>query len=189
MKLRQARNELDALRLTLDTMRNAADVGLYRRAWQEFVDRLEKVWSKLKLEVGDCRIVSICQQINRAASLRKTDALLQYLGQARHADQHTLQVATMYGLGISITLPPGTDLAIDFAKGTASAKGGDVKLEIGKPQYRLLPIKNRGVTFHPPSIHLGQVLLGEDPIQVAELGFAFYEDLVRSLEVSLEASG
>jgi len=82
---------------------------------------------------------------------------LQYLSQARHADEHSLQSSNMLGLGMIITLPPGATLALDFVRGTATAKGGDVSLKIGKPQYCLLPVTNRGVTFEPPC-PLGEVI-------------------------------
>jgi len=82
---------------------------------------------------------------------------LQYLSQARHADEHSLQSSNMLGLGMIITLPPGITLDLDFIKGTPTAKGGDVSLKIGKPQYCLLPVTNRGVTFEPPC-PLGEVI-------------------------------
>src|SRR5207302_55247 len=48
---------------------------------------------------------------------------LQYLSQARHADEHSLQSRNMLRLGMIITLPPGITLDLDFIKGTPTAKG------------------------------------------------------------------
>ncbi|HSX80484.1 MAG TPA: hypothetical protein VLQ80_18180, partial [Candidatus Saccharimonadia bacterium] len=62
-----------------------------------------------------------------------------------------------------ITLPPGATLALDFISGTATAKGGDVSLKIGKPQYGLLSVTNRGVTFEPPLVHLGESFTNMGP--------------------------
>src|SRR5215510_14702926 len=132
MQLRQTRNELEAANITLRTMQNDLGIPEMRRAWQDFLNRLEKVWNKVKLECSERKSGPIRQQLDQATVLRKTDSLLQYLSQARHAEEHSLQSSNMFGLGMTITLPPGATLDLDLVRGTATAKGGDVSLKIGK---------------------------------------------------------
>jgi hypothetical protein len=175
MGFRRTKEELDAARLAVDAIVTRPPVPEMRRAWQEFIDRLEKAWNKFKLE---CDQVNNRAALDAASDLRKTDPLLQYLKQARHADQHTLQPSTMYGVGVEICLPPGAEVHLDFLKGTASAKGGDVMLRTAKPVYCLLPVTNRGVTFQPPTEHLGRPLTDATPAAVARLALEFYEALV-----------
>lgn len=53
MQLRQTRNELEAANLALRTMQNEPGIPEMRRAWQDFLNRIEKVWNKVKLECGE----------------------------------------------------------------------------------------------------------------------------------------
>jgi hypothetical protein len=175
MEFRRASEELEAAREALQKMENDPPIMEMRRAWQEFIDRIEKTWNKLKLE---CDKVGNRAALDAASNLRKTDPMLRYLSQARHADQHTLQSSTMFGLGFKISLPPGAEFHIDFIHGTASSKGADVSLRVGKPVYCLLPIVNRGISCDPPAEHLGKALGDVTPITVARLAFEFYRSLV-----------
>lgn len=185
MQLRQTRNELEAANLALHTMQNEPGIPEMRRAWQDFLNRLEKVWNKVKLECGEKRSGPIRQQLDRVTVLRRTDSLLQYLSQARHVEEHSLQSSNMFGLGMIITLPPGATVDLDLIRWTATAKGGDVSLKISKPQYCLLPVTNRGVTFKPPLVHLDKSFTDMGPVMAAQLGFEFYDNQVRIIEASL----
>jgi hypothetical protein len=103
------------------------------------------------------------RHLDRAASLRKTDQLLQYLKQARHADEHSLQSSTFFAIPLEVTLPPRSAFIWNLSKGTVSAEGGDVALQVGKLQYHLLAITNREATFQPPTIHLGNPVVDRPP--------------------------
>jgi hypothetical protein len=127
------------------------------------------------------------RHLDRAASLRKTDQLLQYLKQARHADEHSLQSSTFFAIPLEVTLPPRSAFIWNLSKGTVSAEGGDVALQVGKLQYHLLAITNREATFQPPTIHLGNPVVDSSPSGVAELGLLFYERLFQDRERSIQS--
>lgn len=186
MMERRSRVELQQASAALEAMRAASSAEEMRCVWQDFLDRLAKTWQKTKLEnVGATD--TIRRLVDEAAMLRKSDPLLQYLAQARHADQHSLQVSAVFGLGMQVTLPPGAVFELDFLKGTIRAENGDVTVSVDDPRFLLVPITNRGVTFEPPAMHLGWSLQDNGPFAVAELGFKFYSDLLAQLGSSKDS--
>jgi hypothetical protein len=88
-------------------------------------------------------------------------------------------------LGVSqLEIPPlGTvELQLDEENQTLKIIG-ECRFAIARRRgYLLLPIVNQGVTFTPPTEHLGEKLPQNDAILVAEKGLAFYEDFVTKAE-------
>ena len=181
MKLEKTKIELNAAQHAIERLKKAETYPEIKAAWQDVVSRLEKTWTKAKLECTGC-VGEARRLLDTAAASRSSDELLIYLSQARHADQHSLESGTSWSLGMRIEVPPGASVTLDFEKGTAQAQDGDVQVAVAGPVYALIPVKNRGVTFNPPEQHLGNPVKGTDPITVAETGFSFYSQLVSDLE-------
>ena len=179
--MERTRLELDAAKRAIEMLKTAATYSDMKVAWQDVVSRLEKTWTKAKLECTGC-VGEARRLLDTAAASRSSDELLIYLAQARHADQHSLESGTSWSLGMRIELPPGASVTLDLEKGTAQAQDGDVQVAVAGPVYALIPVENRGVTFNPPEQHLGNPVKGTDPIAVAETGFSFYSQLVSDLE-------
>jgi hypothetical protein len=178
--LQHSKQELRAARLALEGMRVARNLEEFAVSWRSFLDRIEKVWVKAERE---CQPFRSCFEPWQGTfkALRKNDALLRYLHQARHADQHSIQPTTQELIAqLQLVIPPlGTvELQLDEEKQTLTVNGECLVGIIRGPSYLLLPIENRGTTFAAPTEHLGVQLLRNDALLVAEKGLAFYEDFV-----------
>lgn len=144
------------------------DFASFESAWREFLQKIERVWNKAQAALaGQARWGKLESEI---AHLRNTDPLLRYLRHARNADEHSIQpVATEWQANLRAT----------------AVESGHVKLE-WKPWDRpLLPVRNRGVTYEPPTTHLGRSLVEmrrdsrlAEPVFVAELALRFYRELL-----------
>lgn len=147
----------------------------YELAWREVLRRLERVWAKTQAAVHHLpRWRKIESEVT---NLRRTDPLLQYVSQARNADEHSIQ-----------------NLAMEHDWDFTGTPNSDGILFNWSPWDRpLLPVVNRGVRYEPPRTHLGQSikpLLGKDkaePRVVAELAIRFYVDFLN--RVSYEVIG
>jgi hypothetical protein len=181
---RRSKRELRGAAAAIQAMRDAKDFDAYALAWQTFLDKLEKVWVKAERE---------CQHIRnrfepwQAAfkELRKTDPVLRYLHQARHADQHSIQPTACESLfGFRMEIPPGgtVDVEIDKEKGQLRVHGACQIKAVSGSRHMLVPITNRGTQYNPPEEHLGQKLEDNSPPCVAEKGLAFYEDFLLQAE-------
>jgi hypothetical protein len=184
----RSKEELRAAAAALERMREGIPYQQFAAEWQAFVDRLEKVWVKAERE---------CQRFENKfkpwqgafQALRKSDPLLRYLYQSRHADQHSVQVLTGFEMArLVLKLPPkgSAGIEINEEKGTMTISAGDQPVQFGvlapRQQYCLFPITNKGVQYQTPTEHLGIQLDGTDPLLVAEKGFAFYQDFLRQAE-------
>jgi hypothetical protein len=182
--LRRSKRELTAARAAVQAMRDATSFEAFAIAWQTFLDRLEKVWVKAERECQTFRTKFEPWQ-GTFKVLRKDDPLLRYLHQARHADQHSIQPTAAERLaGITLEIPPkGTvELRMDEEKGQVIIVGPHRITSRQGPGNMLLPLENRGTKYDPPEEHLGRKLTAADPLAVAEVGLAFYEDFVRQAE-------
>jgi len=148
----------------------------YEIAWRDFLRRIERVYAKTR---SASMHKSGWQKINsEISSTRKNDPLLQYLQQARNADEHSIQ-----------------DVASDWdAQLTATPTEGGIRLNWKHWDRPLLPITNRGVTYIPARHHLGtsyEHLLGKgkaEPVIVAEFALQFYCDFINRVSTELFSS-
>lgn len=167
--LHQASKELIAAVDFYEKMRqhHLGDFSTFESQWREFLQKLERVWNKTQAAVCDLpgwpRLES---EINR---LRSDDPLLSYLRHARNADEHsTQQVATDW----------------DAKLRTSQVGATTIKVEWEPWDRPLLPVKNRGVVYAPPRVHLGvdfseRLRKGTaEPIVVADLALHFYKNLL-----------
>jgi hypothetical protein len=182
--LRQSKLELRAAKKALEEMRAAKDLEEFAVAWRSFLDQLEKVWVKVERECQPFR--NRCQPWQGVApSLRRKDELLRYLHQARNADHHSIQPTTQEIIAeLQLTIPPlgAVQIHFDKEKLTLTINGECHSLVTRGPRYLLLPVTNQGMTFAPPTEHLGQKLPLNDAVLVAAMGLAFYEDYVAQVE-------
>lgn len=194
--LRQPKKELDAARAAISRMRGASSFGDLESSWIDALSRLDKVWEKLE-QACKSHSSKFSPWHGRQAAFRRKDMLLRYLHQARNADHHTLEESIGVEPGeYSFKVPagkPGQVVHIKSLKTDASGRvvhyEGNVAPEIVDTPARvvLLPIKNRGQIYNPPTQHLGLMLRASDPITVSTLGLAFYEEMVKEAEATFFA--
>ena len=146
----------------------------HEAAWSELLRRVERVYAKTKASSSN---MSGWPSINsEIVNLRKTDPVLLYIQQARHADEHSIQdVATDWDAQLS----------------AVTQEDGSVKVSWKHWDRPLLPVTNRGVTYQPPREHLGNDfshLLGkgrEESVIVAEFALGFYCDFINRVSTTL----
>lgn len=177
----------------LDRAREAFNRIQASRAYGEF----EAAWTDLLLNLNS--IHSILEQgarepksngwFGRRKNERRKDPLLQYLHQARNADEHGLEPVTEFQPG-SIVL--GSTSGSSYI-GRLEMKNGHIEVEDFRdtgggipyiqtepPTARLVTVRDGrfGDAFNPPSEHLGQPIEDKTPLGVAKLGLAYHERML-----------
>jgi hypothetical protein len=147
----------------------------YEKSWRDFLHRIERVWVKTQAAVYG--LPNWKQIESEVVKLRKEDPLLSYLQQARHVEEHSI-----------------ADIVRDWHPGfEVKQKGNNVELKWKEWNYRLLPVKNRGNVYNPPSSHMGRKIEHlkhegkAEPRVIAELALRFYCDFLN--RVSAQATG
>jgi len=162
---------IDVFKVMRDISRPFSD---HEAAWREVLHRVERIYSKTKAaSAGKPDWPAINSEISH---LRKTDPLLVYVQQARHADEHSIQhVATDWDAQLSVE----------------RVADGSIRVSWKPWDRQLLPVTNRGVTYNPPRIHLGKdlsPLLGkgnEESVIVASKALQFYGRFVNHVSATL----
>lgn len=169
-------------------MKTAQDFAHFEEEWRSYLNHLEKVWIKTERE---------CQHIQakfqpwqeKYSRLRKKDMLLRYLKQARDTDNHSIQEVVEEIPGqYSFTVPgsPGVvhieSLRMEGGR-VVEYKGSHPATEIiTPPQIKVVPVKNSGKWYNPPSTHLGSPVSIHHPAYLAEQGLSFYRDYLNNVE-------
>ncbi len=146
----------------------------HEASWREVLRRVERIYAKTKAASHD---QAGWPAINSEISyLRKTDPLLIYVQQARHADEHSIQ-----------------DIAADWDAQLNAERQADGSLKVMWQPYDrpLLPVINRGITYNPPRTHLGEdisSLFGkgnEESVIVARLALQLYGRFINHVSATL----
>ncbi|MEO7050147.1 MAG: hypothetical protein ABI128_00635 [Rhodanobacter sp.] len=157
--LRHASRELISAREATERMCSARDLGELNAEWASVLNHLEKLWVKtlqagLEAE-GDFR------KWNRPwQEIKRSDPLLNYLTQARHADNHSTQDLASFVTG-HITIQVGKGMSFEMLE---------------EPELAIDQVKNRGVKFTTPETHLGEQVTTRDPRNLAVHACNFYAD-------------
>ena len=156
--LSHPRRELELAWESAEAMRNTGDYEIIEGNWRRVLNHLEKIWKKTE---------RCCQPFRQRfqpwqktySDLRDNDSLLMYLKQARHVDNHTIQDVTYVIHGTIQSTPSGTP-----------------SLLWSGPEPVVGPVTNYGVTYDPPTYHLGHKLDTRDPRLLAVHGCNFYAE-------------
>ncbi len=158
----------------------------YERAlvhWADFLNRFQRIFNKLTAASAKSPKAKAWMQKN--INERKSDELLRYLHQARHSDEHGFgpladNIRTVRIPGI-ISTQYVKKLTID-SDGTVTVDGTDQHGNRLRPQdistisrIRLKTVINRGVSFDPPKMHLGQTVDPDDIHSVAQLVLTYVD--------------
>jgi hypothetical protein len=158
-KLQRAEAAVDELR----HLRHGIRLAAIDSAWRDFLIAANTIYSKLEVGAKDATSKS---WFDRKKHERRTDPLLQYLHHARNADEH--------GIEHRITTHLGGIIAVEVWK------RGQPKPPQGRlPTVKLMPVKDRGVTYSLPLEHLGKPIVTQTPLSLAELGLVYLRELVK----------
>lgn len=180
MDLNPARKELNRAWRCIERMKVSKSYDEYDEAWSDFLSRIENVFKRIKFAAEHKpKYPSFSSKTNH---LRSTDALLIYLTQARNAAHHGISDTSKHiagGYSINPQFPGGSvhieSLTTDGMGNVKIIHKTPIKVEIHPSSIEAIPCTNRGVTYNPPTLHLGKVINTKSPISLAEYGCAFYQ--------------
>lgn len=173
-RLRRARN-------ALASYNGATSFDEAHDAWTNFLVTAAGVYAKL--EQGSKGNNKSTDWFNKKKNERKIDPMLQYLHQARNADEHGFSRVARNDLaeGLNKTLKFNERVPVMVQPLTGDGKtpkGEPMEAVLAGPSARLVEVTNRGVTFAPPAAHLGKPL---------PYGLDFPDALMQAAIVYLEA--
>lgn len=180
--LRKASDRLRAAENAFEQMR-ATKIGSpdFDHCWYAFLVAQNSFFSAL--EQGSKQGASK-GWFDRIKSERKADALLCYLQQARHSDEHSLR-PTIAKTQPAVQVNEPHSATINPVTGKPHLKlvvGVEVKGQIALPVETLLPVTNRGKTYEPPKTHMGQPLETTYPMKVADLCVQYLRRILTEAE-------
>jgi hypothetical protein len=176
----RSREEAEKASQEIAAIRNAKTLSEVADHWSDFLTHIQRAYTKLRISYRKGPSKGWCDQI---FSLRDSDDLLKYVHQARHADEHGVERITEQKEGrIAIGPKEGDSLEVDYARigGGQVVMGprmaANARVTITPGEVRLVPVRNRGVTYQVPKAHLGKDLESVTLLRVAELADAFLRD-------------
>ncbi|MDU1919906.1 hypothetical protein [Enterobacter sp.] len=187
MDLNPAKKELMRATRCVSRMKLAKTYDEYDEAWSDYLSRIENVFNRIKVAAEHHKnYPSFSSKTNH---LRSTDSLLIYLKQARNSAHHGITDTSKFvsgGFSINPVTPGGAlhikSLTIDGDGNARIIPGSPMKLELHPSTVEAIPCRNRGMTYNPPTTHLGEVLESKSPILIAELGIEFYNSYLLEAE-------
>lgn len=187
MDFKPAGKELERANRCFNRMKEAQDYDECADAWGHFLSHIENVFERIKRAAGmHSSYPSFTSKVNHQ---RATDELLIYLKQARNTVHHGMVDTSKFvpgGIGINPPIAGGTisnlHIVTDGFGNIHISSGSPIKVEAIPHSIELISCTNRGVTYPPPSSHLGQPLANKSPVHIAELGFKFYQEYLLSAE-------
>lgn len=189
--LKHPKAELNAAARAINSMNSAGDFETFELEWREFLSCLEKVWIKTERACQQQRARFQPWQ-GRYQMLRKKDALLRYLKQARDADNHSIQELTQDNPGSLVV--KSKDSNGNFIENLEITQENFNQHDIDKlfmvitsPHVIALPVKNHGEWFNPPKSHLNKPVEDDHPATLAALGFEFYSAFLADVEAEFFA--
>lgn len=148
-------------------IRQAETLDQLNAEWAAVLNHLEKLWVKTGIACNAQKPGFVSWNAPWV-TLRKSDPLLRYLIQARHADNHSGQYLSSQVIG---RLSCDLQGRIDFSM-------------LDTPELAIDKVVNRGVTYPAPEFHLGQPLSTRDPRVLSVHACNFYADYLRQARSS-----
>jgi hypothetical protein len=189
--IEKARNRLERAREAFGRIEASRDFQSFEPAWTDFLTATNSIYSILEQSSkGDVRDR---QWFGGKKRERREDPLLQYVHQARNADEHGAEPVSAYEPGgffigkrgesvhikRMVTGPSGVqEISLEPVDGALPTIGLIV------PRVKLVPVRDEryGDTFNPPTEHLGRPLDDTSAKGVAALALRFHEALVDEAE-------
>jgi len=148
-------------------LRRAERLDQLNIEWAAVLNHLEKLWVKTGIACKELK-PGFSSWNEPWAKLRKTDPLLEYLTQSRHADNHSNQYLSSQVAG---------HLIFDFS--------GRVSFSLlDAPELAIDQVVNRGIKYATPEVHLGQPLETRDPRVLSVHACNFYASYLREVRKS-----
>lgn len=179
--------ELELAKEAAAAMGEAKSFREFELSWKKFLHHIDRVWNKAFDHF--VKAPGWFGWSGKFMDLRKRDALLSYLFQARNSDEHSVrEIAEQRPGSLSINpATPGGAVYIDHLSinnGVVTIGPGTVGVIHFEPaRIALLPVKAKdGRIYPPPTMHLGQKIDHLDYANIAAMALAFYQDFLDQAE-------
>jgi hypothetical protein len=168
--LKQAKQRLAAARAALAEIERADSLSRMEAGWHDLLVAGSTIYAKLEQGAKGCRLSEMW--FAKRKNERKSDALLNYAHQARNSAEHSIEEVAQ-GAEISVSMT-GADLMSGGSFGLVQMPDGQLvpattgdptKLRVRGRHVSVVSVRNRGVTYDPPTMHLG-VPVSHDPDDV-----------------------
>ena len=168
----EAAQGVDAVRVWADFLKGerARNLDHVKREWSGFLGHANRVLGKLQQGAKNAPSAAWFGTI---IHLRRTDALLQYLHQARDASEHG---DVIQGNDVVLRDAPA-NVRLSIAPGAPAHSAGIAFSTMDVPSIILLPVTTRSGTYQPPRKHLGKPML-PTVFVFAEAALAFLAKVV-----------
>ncbi|MET4211454.1 hypothetical protein [Bradyrhizobium sp. LA2.1] len=186
----QARGRLQRADKALYALKTATRYEEAEEAWSDFLLAASTIYSKL--EQGSKSKGSSAGWHGRKKKERKDDPLLSFLHHARNSDEHGIERVAERGGNIrDLGGKPlmfneyREHVITDVRDGeTGEIKLQNIKAILHGPSLVMIRVHDRGVSYDPPTTHMGKTIEVEDNslIGVASLGFEYLTKLVAEAE-------
>lgn len=115
---------------------------------------------------------------------RRVDAMLQYVRQARHADEHGIDPITRNADWQMEAKSPNTSITYD-AEGKATVHAvqhAPFEMLVTLPRLMLVEVRNRGVSYEVPAEFFGNPIPSAEPYIVANVVLQYLEWMCKDAE-------
>jgi hypothetical protein len=195
----QARARLIKAEKALFALKTSTNFEEAEEAWSDFLLASSTIYSKL--EQGAKSHGRSNPWYGGKKKLRKDDALLRFLHQARNSDEHGIErVAERGGNAVDLTGKPLVfneyrEHVIDSVRDpqTGEVKAQHIKAILHGPSLQMIRVHDRrhGTFCDPPTHYLGQIIQVEDNslIGVASLGLSHLTALIAEASAFVAKDG
>ena len=193
----QANLRLEKAQSALADLEAANTLIAVEKAWSDYLIAVAGIYGKL--EQGSKGFGKSEAWFGRKKIERKSDPTLEYLHQARNADEHGIAhgidaVETIHVIFVKNgeNWDILSTMYISSIDGEKSRLNNDANVEIRDKEgnlveshtvithaVQLLKVKNRGKFFQPPEIFSGNRIIDKSPLGVARLCYPFFRQLLR----------
>jgi hypothetical protein len=195
LALEKAQARLSTAERALAANKAARTFPAFEEAWTTFLLATNTIYTVL--EQGAKSHATSRQWFAGEQKRRRKDPLLQYLHQARNADEHGIEPITKrVPMSLELSSQDGQPFSIYGIKIMKSGKvevdavsdaGGFVEHKLHPPYACLRTVYDRrhGNKYDPPNEHFGTRLDDLTPFRAAQLSFAACRDLISRAEALL----
>ncbi|MGC1172227.1 hypothetical protein [Polaromonas sp.] len=164
----------------LQEMRDSAQLDDLAHAWELFLIFHQRTWNKCEAHYKGSAFWG--RLLAKYSAIRKRDPLLVYVHQARHVDEHGIQMISRQQAGTTTigsgVLTGGTQIT---GGGVAIiGSGSTAPVTINPITVIAIPVVNRGQTYPPP------VMNGRTPsvLQLADASMLIYDNLFAEIDAA-----
>lgn len=187
--LKQAEERLSRAKMALDSLLGSSAQKERESAWIGLITALGTVYSKL--EQGAKQNGASNAWFGRKKSERKSDPLLSYMHHARNCAEHTISHSGRYAkhaASFTGTIKPGASFGLRATPEGMKPFSTDPDMEIQAvtDDVHLITVRDRNVSYHPPSQHLGTPLTKFGASEIGRLAIEYVESMLAEARTMTE---